>query len=294
MSCHGTPESERGSEEWLRDNPWFAGAWTTGNFRDQEEVDMWGRQGGRTLQALGGLAMVLGGGPPGWIAGGYTIADAISGAWVEVDPRYDVVGRVYNQVPGGWGTTARTGVGLVAGVGVPAFQAYKLYKAEQAIASIASIDTPGLGRVTSIAPLPSSGVIPYNLSQDVVRKAFEFRIEQAISPGRNVSVWKYMKCGQEGYIIAPSAGSVHAEVWAQRAAKALGVDPESVTMIYSELEPCSIPVWYCKSNVIPNYPNAAVQWSFQYGATQASRRAGVSELRQSLDTLQRIQEYLSR
>ena len=45
---------------------------------------------------------------------------------------------------------------------------------------------------------------------------------------------------------------------------------------FSELEPCSIPGGYCKRFLQTVFPQADVTYSFEYGLTQESRRAGVT------------------
>jgi hypothetical protein len=66
-----------------------------------------------------------------------------------------------------------------------------------------------------------------------------------------------------------------------------GVDPQDVVEIYSELEPCTIPTAPsgCAAYIAKNFPNAKVSYSFEYGATQASRAAGLEELGDALKLL---------
>jgi len=59
----------------------------------------------------------------------------------------------------------------------------------------------------------------------------------------------------------------------------LGIDPSKVTRIYSELQPCHLPGAFCEKFIRQKFPQAEVTWSFEYGVTVESRRAGVKALR---------------
>ena len=84
---------------------------------------------------------------------------------------------------------------------------------------------------------------------------------------------------------ASERGVGHAERIIARELEAAGVDPSQVRRIYSELEPCSVPGGYCAAFIDRTYPNAVVTHSFEYGATKASRSAGVDALRNAVTRL---------
>src|SRR5262249_30698412 len=69
-------------------------------------------------------------------------------------------------------------------------------------------------------------------------------------------------------------------------------DPNEVTRMYTEYEPCVVRVGGtpCASMVQQSFPNAKVTYSFEYGATQASRQAGRNGLTDAIDALIRFFE----
>ena len=79
----------------------------------------------------------------------------------------------------------------------------------------------------------------------------------------------------------------HAERLAAKELEALGVKTEHVTRIYSELQPCVIPTEGagCAAFLQKTFPQAAVSWSFEYGATKASREAGIIARKHALSQL---------
>lgn len=66
----------------------------------------------------------------------------------------------------------------------------------------------------------------------------------------------------------------------------LGIDPANVTRVYSDLQPCNLNFANCASYLQNTFPAADVTWSFEYGATQASRQAGKAALRQAVEASQ--------
>lgn len=88
--------------------------------------------------------------------------------------------------------------------------------------------------------------------------------------------------GGNGYAAASERGVGHAERLAWRELERMGVRPEQVTRVYSELEPCAMPGGLCAAWIARTFANARVTWSFQYGATIASRSAGLSDLKDAL------------
>jgi hypothetical protein len=122
-------------------------------------------------------------------------------------------------------------------------------------------------------------------------KAIQYRDDHNISPRRNVAVFEFeYPNGRRGTIAIDSqpfskggepAGRPqgHSERRAARILRSYGIKPSQVTAIYSELEPCSNPGAYCKNLIGREFPRARVFYSYQYGATPESRRAGTRALR---------------
>lgn len=65
----------------------------------------------------------------------------------------------------------------------------------------------------------------------------------------------------------------------------MGIDNSQITRIYSELEPCSLPFAYCMNYLQKNFPQAEITYSFEYGSTKESRRAGVQALKEALQLI---------
>lgn len=55
-----------------------------------------------------------------------------------------------------------------------------------------------------------------------------------------------------------------------------------MTRIYSELEPCCVGGGYCKRFLSKIFPQANITYSFEYGATKESRKAGVEALKEAI------------
>ncbi len=105
-----------------------------------------------------------------------------------------------------------------------------------------------------------------------------------MTSGRNVAVFEYEAGGHYYTTTGVSQRGVgHAERIAWRELKDMNVEPSQVTRIYSELEPCSAPGGYCKRFISETFPDTSVTYSFEYGATKASRKAGVDALRKAAE-----------
>jgi len=113
------------------------------------------------------------------------------------------------------------------------------------------------------------GIVTYG-SDDMSRMAFEYRIAKKINPGMNVAVFEYETGSGPGYIsTANIPGGAHSEEIVDKYLKSAGIDPKSVTRIYSERVPCSTAKHECAGIVgVANYPKAAVTWSFSGTSAQ--------------------------
>jgi len=125
-------------------------------------------------------------------------------------------------------------------------------------------------------------------SSDLGQEAILFRQQSNVFSARNVAVYEYRAADGSLRTIArlSERGVGHAERIAARDLAAMGIEPRSVTRIYSELEPCDAPGGYCKRFISQMFPRAEVTYSFEYGGTKASRQAGIDALRQALARLQ--------
>jgi hypothetical protein len=140
------------------------------------------------------------------------------------------------------------------------------------------------------SPVRVTGQIGYG-SSDLSRAAQAYRRTEGVTDGRNVAVFEYRAAdGSLQTIARVSERRVgHAERIIARELETMGVQPSQVTRIYSELQPCVIPTEAagCARFIRNTFPQAEVTWSFEYGATEASRRAGVAALRQAVENLGR-------
>lgn len=70
-----------------------------------------------------------------------------------------------------------------------------------------------------------------------------------------------------------------------KALENMGIHSTQVRRIYSEPEPCSIPGGYCKRFLQKVFQQADITYSFEYGLTQQSRRAGVKSLKEAIKNI---------
>jgi RHS repeat-associated protein len=129
-----------------------------------------------------------------------------------------------------------------------------------------------------------SGEVAYG-EFDLSLKAIEARKTSGIFSGRNASVFEYLADDNSLQTITRFSGRGvgHAERIIAKELEEAGIEANRVTRIYSELEPCVAPGGYCKAMIAGKYPNAIVNYSFEYGATKASRGAGVSALKNAVE-----------
>ncbi|MFD7163660.1 polymorphic toxin-type HINT domain-containing protein [Streptomyces violascens] len=105
-----------------------------------------------------------------------------------------------------------------------------------------------------------SGLIPLGGS-DLAQMAKEYRMKKSVSPGENVAVFEYETGSGPGYLTTKNtAGGQHSEESIDDYIKKAGIDPASVTRIYSERVPCSQSPHYC-AVVVGKYPKAQISFS---------------------------------
>jgi hypothetical protein len=67
-----------------------------------------------------------------------------------------------------------------------------------------------------------------------------------------------------------------------------GIPSDRVIEIYTELQPCTIPkpTAGCEAMLRRDFPNAKIIWSFQYGVEDSSRKQGMVELTNAMQSIQ--------
>lgn len=150
---------------------------------------------------------------------------------------------------------------------------------------------------TKRLPLPRStaslGQVEYGAT-DLSRIAQDYRIANGIDTLRNVAVFEYKAAGGTFKTKALASEFLvgHAEKLLDNWIKQEGIDPKSVTRIYSEFQPCDLRASNCQKLIKNRYPDANVTWSFEYGVGQLSdveksmsRRAGKAGLEQAIECI---------
>ena len=139
---------------------------------------------------------------------------------------------------------------------------------------------PGVGKLASkLRMLGAVGKVGYgttDMSNAVKTARAALANPQTL---RNGAIFEYLSNGRKVLSdVAWSRPGVHAERAVWQTLEGLGVKPEQISRIYSELEPCIIPTPAagCKAFITRMFGNAKVTWSFQYGDA-ASRAAGNAE-----------------
>ena len=122
-------------------------------------------------------------------------------------------------------------------------------------------------------------------------RAIQYRDDHNISPRRNVAVFVFEHAdGRRGTIAIdsepfskggepPDKPQGHSERRLAKILRGYGIRPDQVKVIYSELQPCMNPGAFCSNLLRREFPKAQVFYSFEYGSTADSRRAGTTALR---------------
>ena len=176
------------------------------------------------------------------------------------------------------------GYSAARGVGFDEAASQTIGQWTPAVLSMASLGAGGLFQRP--APNLLGRQIGYG-SSDLSRLAQAYRQTAGVRGGRNVAVFEYRAADGSLQTIARASerGVGHAERIIARELEAIGVPPSQVSRIYSELQPCNMPGGYCDPFIRRTFPQADVSWSFEYGATAASRAAGVDALRNAAANL---------
>ncbi|MFN5073569.1 MAG: nucleic acid/nucleotide deaminase domain-containing protein, partial [Cyclobacteriaceae bacterium] len=125
-------------------------------------------------------------------------------------------------------------------------------------------------------------------SEELSKMVQNFRKTTGKKTG-NVAVIEYVdNSGIPKYQIGESTGiyNPHAEKAAWLKLESLGVKPEQITRIYTELEPCASRGRYCKNFITRTFPNAKTSYSFDYlNGTTESCKASVKTLGEQVNLL---------
>ncbi|MGA5704720.1 nucleic acid/nucleotide deaminase domain-containing protein [Peterkaempfera bronchialis] len=94
------------------------------------------------------------------------------------------------------------------------------------------------------------------------------------------AAFEYVGAHGERQIVTDSTapGLPHPEELVWHRLSAAGVQPEAVTRVYCELEPCLMPGHYCALWMARTFPEAEFTHSFDYGETADSREQGIKDL----------------
>ncbi|MEU1542468.1 nucleic acid/nucleotide deaminase domain-containing protein [Actinacidiphila glaucinigra] len=84
--------------------------------------------------------------------------------------------------------------------------------------------------------------------------------------------------GTKHLVSEPGSICVHAEERTWSRMYAAGVEPDQVTRIHTELEPCFMPGHYCSMWLEMSFPDASLTHNVSYGETAEERVAGIREL----------------
>lgn len=135
------------------------------------------------------------------------------------------------------------------------------------------------------AALKVTGKVAYGVT-DLSKLAQQYRKLHNLKSG-NVAVFEYLEGGVRKTLAMESKQFVgHSERLIAEQLRKLGIDPKNVTRIYSELAPCTYTFGGgCSRFIQETFRNAAVTFSFEYGATKASRTAGVTLLKDAIEQL---------
>jgi uncharacterized repeat protein (TIGR01451 family) len=149
-----------------------------------------------------------------------------------------------------------------------------------------------------------------NIASGLAYDAQIFRVLHNIPAGRNVAVFRYqLPNGEVRTLAIDSArytrgggkhrGEGHSEERLDLILERWGIDPEWVTEIYSELEPCTLPGHNCKGMIKQTFPNLrgvyhSLDYPYEHGGDDAQKRANQQVRARSVATLKREAEDLMR
>jgi uncharacterized repeat protein (TIGR01451 family) len=129
---------------------------------------------------------------------------------------------------------------------------------------------------------------------DLDQRLYQYRDDHGITNGRNVAVFEFkypngrygtIAIDSEPYSNPDTRGDRiqgHSEKRAADILRSYGIKPEQVTRILSERQPCSLPGAFCARMISREFPQAKVEWKYEYGDTKESRQRGNRQMKQVL------------
>ncbi|MFJ4847398.1 MULTISPECIES: SUKH-4 family immunity protein [unclassified Streptomyces] len=110
-----------------------------------------------------------------------------------------------------------------------------------------------------------------------------------IGPGYMAVLRYRAQDGSEQQLIRRSApGTPHPEWQILHELRALGVPPQAVLELHTELESCDLPGGYCARMIRETWPQVRISSTAPYGKDRAGRRAGVEHLLTHLGELHQV------
>lgn len=189
----------------------------------------------------------------------------------------------HSKIVNNWFASGRTlelltiGASTAVGSRIPGPKSVAEVTATQLLARSAGMPVAQAWKLTKI---------PYG-GNDLSHMAIAMRYAENYLKGSNAAVVEYRAAdGTLKYFSTFSQrGLGHAERLLAKELEAQGIKPEMVTRFYTELEPCSVPGGYCKDFLQKTFPHAEVTFSFEYGATQLSRGAGIDAMKAAVKAI---------
>lgn len=129
--------------------------------------------------------------------------------------------------------------------------------------------------------------VPYSDGFDLASLARRYRVDNNPLPNGerftqgNVAIFEYInKNGRlDRLVMSNLPKEIHAELRVANRLKSMGINPDQITRVYSELKPCTSRGSNCLAFLEMNYPQADIFYSYDY--TEPGRFA----LREAIDIL---------
>ncbi|MFJ1752060.1 SUKH-4 family immunity protein [Kitasatospora sp. NPDC088134] len=110
-----------------------------------------------------------------------------------------------------------------------------------------------------------------------------------IGPGSTAVVNYRAPDGSERSLVMTSEpGTPHPEWKALQELRRLGVPPDQVLEVHTDLELCDLPAGYCARMVKASWPNARISHTAPYGRDTAARQAGMAVLNEHVEQLHQL------
>jgi Xanthomonas XOO_2897-like deaminase/Domain of unknown function DUF11 len=129
---------------------------------------------------------------------------------------------------------------------------------------------------------------------DLDQRLYQYRDDHKIPIGRNVAVFEFeypdksrgtIAIDSEQFTDPKTRGDRiqgHSERRAAQILRSYGIQPEQVKRILSERQPCMLPGAFCARMLATEFPDAEVNWKYEYGDSKESRQRGNAQMKQTL------------